>query len=573
MAMDTADTATDARPPRRLQIDRYVLDLDRGVLLRDAHDIVLRPKTFALLRHLAGNPGRLISKDELFAAVWPNLAVTDDVLVQGIGELRRALGEDGPRLIRTIPRRGYRLDATVSPAMPPQEASRVEPTPQVAPGRPSVWTRRTWAALAALTLVAVSAMAVFWMVSGDHTARRLAGAPIAVLPFGDQDDDPARGYFADGMTQDIISGLGRFSALTVMSWNAVRPYKAEPAPPNEVGRKLAVRYLVEGGVRRGPEDRVRVDARLVDAEGRVLWTGRFDEALTDLFALQDKITTQIVGALAIRVTDSEQKRAFAKPTDSLEAHDYVLRARPALQRPTRGGLAEARTLLRRAIELDPKYAAAHSALAETYLLSVAMGWAEAPAAVLKQAEELAKKALAHDGNDVRARIVLGRIHIFHNDYDQARAEIDRATAINPCDAHGLAGRGNILMWRGETDAAVEALELARRVDPELNVLDRNALSLAYYLKHQYGPAIEQAEMNLRRTEAAHFSQALLAAAYAQDGRGADATRVAALVRRTDPTFDAREFGSKFLKAGDLEHLREGLRKAGLYTAEPPPAKR
>ena len=151
-------------------------------------------------------------------------------------------------------------------------------------------------------------------------------------------------------------------------------------------------------------------------------------------------------------------------------------------------------------QLDPNYAAAYAALAETYHIAAVMGWAESPADILSRAEELANKALSLNDSEVRAHIILGRVHIFHQRYEQAKAEMDRAIAINPNDAHGLAGRGNILMWLGQTDAAIEALELAQRIDPELNAIDRYALSLAYYLKGRYDAAIEQAELNLRRTD-------------------------------------------------------------------------
>jgi TolB-like protein/DNA-binding winged helix-turn-helix (wHTH) protein/Flp pilus assembly protein TadD len=580
----------------RLRFDRYVLDRDRGCLLLDGNEIALRPKTFAVLHYLIENSGRLVSKDELFAAVWPNLVITDDALVQSIGELRRALGDDGPRLIRTIPRRGYRFESDVSPAaaigQSPADAAPVSAAPAPLPPAAAAGPGTRLGSLAItpglrIGLLVSIALAILlagalWRLPnvpgyGDPSSTdnpEIAAKPaIAVLPFVDHSDEPGREYFVDGLTQDIINALGRFSALTVISWNAVSPYKGKPARPGEMGRGLAVGYLVEGSVRR-IGDRVRVSAQLVDTrQGQVLWSARFEEALADVFALQDEITAQIVSALAIRVTQIEQRRVFAKPTGNLEAYDYVLRARPALQHPTRANNVEARALLRRAIELDPNYAAAYAALAETYHIATSMGWAESPTAYLSRAEELAIKALSLDLSEVRARVILGRVHIFHQRYKEAEAEIERAIAINPNDARSLAGRGNILMWLGRTDAAIEALERAQRIDPDLNAIDRFALSLAYYLKRRYDAAIDQAELNLRGTASASFTRIVLAAAYAQQNRPDDAARVVTDIRRTDPTFDPQEFGTKFLNSVDLEHLRDGFRKAGLWPAAEQPRSR
>ena len=398
-------------------------------------------------------------------------------------------------------------------------------------------------------------------------SEAVAKPAIAVLPLANQSDDGSRDYFADGLTQDIINALGRFSALTVLSWNAVSPYKEKPASPAEVGRRLAVGYMVEGSVQQ-VGDRVRVNAQLVDTgRQQVLWSGQFDEALADVFALQDKITAGIVRVLSVRLTEIEQRRVFAKPTESLDAYDSVLRARPALQRPTRANNVEARDLLKRAITLDPNYAAAYAALAETYYTAASMGWAESPIEALGRAEELALQALSLDSSDVRAHIVLGRIDIFYQRYPEAQKEIEDAIAINPNDAQSLAGRGNILMWLGQTDEAIDALEQAERIDPDLKAMDRFALSLAYYLKGRYDAAIAQAERNLRETPGANFSRIIVAAAYAEQDRADDAARVVATIHQLDPTFDPQTFGTKFLDAVDLERLRDGLAKAGLYPAE------
>jgi adenylate cyclase len=539
----------DGDRPQRLIFDRFVLDLARGTLSSQGVDIPLRPKTFAVLTHLATHPNRLVAKEELFSAVWPGLVVTDDSLVQSIGELRRALGDAGSRIITTVPRRGYRFES-----VPVSEERRGST-------KPHPWRfRPLYAVLAPLALVL--ALAVAWLVAGRDPATVTAtdSRPgIAVLPF-DAGEGPSREYLADGLTQDLIDALGRFSALTVMSWNAVAPYKNKEAPPDDVARTFGVRYQVEGGLRVSDQD-VRVSVRLVDAGGRVLWARSFDEATGNLGGLKERIARDIVGALALRVTELERRRVAAKP-GNFDAYELDLRARPALQRPTRGGIVEARALLREAIARDPGYAAAHSALGESFHVALSMGWAESPDAYWSRVAAAANAALALDADDVRAHVLLARHELAYNRYPDARRHIDRAIAINPNDADALGGRGNILVWSGRADDAIDSLELAQRIDPGLNAFDRFALALAYYVKGNYAGCVAQARRNLVHDSGAHFNRPLLAAAHAQLGEGEEAARVVAEVRRTDPTFDASAFGNKFRDAADLARLRAGLAKAG-----------
>jgi DNA-binding winged helix-turn-helix (wHTH) protein len=251
---------------RRLQFDRYILDLDRGCLLLDGNEIALRPKTFAVLHHLIENSGRLVSKDELFAAVWPNIAITDDALVQSVGELRRALGDDGLRLIKTIPRRGYRFEPAVS-VIGPVEQPMADVTPDAPHDDPQApepairaraWSLFAWSLTGRRGLFATFALVILvagatlltaasdWtflgnLRRGEQSKRVEAGAKpvIAILAFLNQSGDLTREYFADGLTQDIINALGRFSGLTVMSWNAVLPYKGKPSSPEDIRRGLA----------------------------------------------------------------------------------------------------------------------------------------------------------------------------------------------------------------------------------------------------------------------------------------------------------------------------------------------
>ena len=538
-------------PPQRITFGRFVLDIGRGCLLVDGAEVPLRPKTFAVLRYLAERPGKLVSKDELFEAVWPGLIVTDDTLVQSIGELRRAMGDAGTRIITTVPRRGYRFDSEAAP-----------PERRKARGPGALRWRWAYGILAPLA-TAVAFVAIWLSTTRDVPESAPDARPaIAILPFLNQSEDPAREYLADGLTQDLISSMGHFSELTVMSWNAVATYKGAVAQPGEIARVLSVRYQVEGSVRHSP-DRLRVSAQLVDVQGKVLWSGRFDEASSDLFALQERITREIAGALAIRVTEQEQRRVAAKAPSSLEAYDLVLRARPALQRPTRAGIVEARALLRRALVLDPTYASAHAALGETFYAAISLGWAESPEQYWEQVTVHANEALKHDASHVHARVLLGRAHVAHNRYAEAELQLQRAIEINPNDAEALAGHGNVLLWLGRTPQAIENLTLALRIDPELNPFDRFALALAYYTSGRYREAIEQGEVNLVKTPDAIFNLAVLAAAYAQTHQEADVRRIVAEIKRRDPGFDALTYGTKFQDTRDLARLRQGLANAGL----------
>jgi TolB-like protein/DNA-binding winged helix-turn-helix (wHTH) protein/Tfp pilus assembly protein PilF len=532
---------------------RFILDVARGTLTAGDEEIPLRPKTFAVLLHLVRNPERLISKEELLEAVWPNLIVTDDTLVQSVGELRRALGDAGASLIVTVPRRGYRF----VPAVAPGERRN-------APGaHPLRWRWKYGLIIPFALIVVVAGLWLTMRVDPDEVVAPSEKRPaIAVLPFQNQ-GEPGLDYLSDGLTQDLIQSLGRFSGLTVMSWNAVASYRGAAVRPGEIARSLDVRYQVEGSVRH-TADQVRVSAQLVDERGRVLWSAIFEEPRAGAVYLPDRITGEIAGALSVRVTEFEQQRVATKPAASFDAYELVLRARPALRRPTRAGIVEARTLLREALARDPDYAAAHSALGDTFHIAISMGWAESPDTYWERARDEANAALTLDPRNVKARILLGRVYIAYNQYEEAEREIERAIELNPSDADALAGRGNILMWLGRTDAAIESLELAQRIDPALNAFDRFALSLAYYLKKRYDAAIDQARLNLVDSEEAHFSNVVLAASLAQLGRNDEAAVVVDTIRRTDPTFDASIYGSKFVRSGDLEHLREGLRKAGLY---------
>lgn len=567
----------------------FSLDTERGCLLVDGAEVSLRPKTFALLSYLAANPGRLVPKDELIRAVWRGAEVTDDVLVQGMGELRRALGEKGEGLIRTVPRRGYRFDAEVSQA-PASSVASIPPEPGSGPALqpgplPSPLPRRWLLPAAVLGLLAIVAFATAWRLVGwdgasgalgTQEARRAHKPALAVLPFANLGGSAENQLVADELTRTVIGALGRSSYLTVLSWGAVQPYR-DAANPATVARSLDVQYQVEGDVRLSP-DRIDVMAQLVNPKGRVLWSGTFSEPRAEVFTLQDNLIAQIAAVLNGRVAHFEIQSAALRRPGNLDAHDYLMRALHELQTNVMQGdaqaeaFARARELLKRATDLDKDYAAAWSARAALDLAYSFSGWEEFPVRRLDQAEAEAQRALALDESNVGAHVTLGHAYAFRLRYVPALQEMDRALEINPNDPAALAGRGQVLLWMGQARAAIQAMEGARRISRELAALDRVLLALAYYLDGHYDTAVALLEdpaaatAYAPRTEGAANGLALLAASHAQLGHTEQAAHYAELVGQSDPVFAAGigGFGSKLRLEADRERLREGLAKAGLY---------
>ena len=386
---------------------------------------------------------------------------------------------------------------------------------------------------------------------------------IAVLPFVNLSGDPAQEYFSDGLTEDVIAALGRFGSLTVMARNAVFPFKGRNAKPAEIGRELGVRYIVEGSVRRAGE-RVRVNVQLTDAlAGKLLWSQQYDDELKDVFAVQDSVTRQVAGALAVNLTQVEQRRAFSKPTESLDAYDLVLRGRERLQTSTRQANREARQFFERAAGLDPGYADAYAWNGRAYLELADYGWTEDLDAAAERALELGRKAVMLDPVSVLGHGVIGLVHLARGEYEQASAEIDRALVLNPSDSVGLQAHAEVMLWPGRIDEAIQASEAAIRFDPLPRITTLFNLGMAYYEARRHADAVrilERASARVPENAAVH---ALLAATFAQLGRPADATRERDALRRVSPFFDTAAFGSRFQDPAHHAYLTEGLVKAGL----------
>ena len=311
------------------------LDLTRGCLEAAGHEVELRPKCFDVLRHLVENGNRLISKEELVAAAWPQVVVTDKSWRDASVTCVRPSPTASTTIIKTVPRRGYLFTADVT------RHERAEPD-------------RSGAGPEVVTEHALN----------EHA---LADRPsIAVLAFTNMSGDPDQDYFSDGITEDIITELSRFSELFVIARNSSFQYKGKSLDVRQVGRELGVRYVLEGSIRRAG-DRIRISAQLIDAAtGAHRWAERYDRKLEDVFAVQDEVARTIVAVLAVHVNKAETERALAKPPATWQAYDHYLRAAHTLalfhSSFTRQELLEARRGLDQALAIDPNYARAHATL-------------------------------------------------------------------------------------------------------------------------------------------------------------------------------------------------------------------
>ncbi|HEY8874364.1 MAG TPA: adenylate/guanylate cyclase domain-containing protein [Stellaceae bacterium] len=408
----------------------------------------------------------------------------------------------------------------------------------------------------------VAAPAVATLAAPARLAERTA---IAVLPFKNLSGDAGQDFFSDGVTEDIINALGRYSNLLVAAKSASFQFKGRNVSPEEAGRTLDVRYLVEGSVRRAG-DRLRITVELTEAgTGFHLWSDDYNIETKDVFAVQDEITKHIVGATAVKLTQFERDRVLRKPTANLAAYEFVLRGRTSgLINQTRAANDEARAMFQRAIDLDPNYADAYAALGWTHYEAAVSGWSEFRDDEVKQAETLAQKALALDPATTNAYRLLDVVNVFRHDYDRALAQVDRALALNPSAAENFQERGYLLVWSGKPAEAVPWIEATLRLDGSSS---RAAmlLGLAKYFLGQYAEAVTALDRTLASSPGRAIelqSHAVLAAAYGRLERRQDAERERAVIDHIAPFFDAERFASQFGTKEARDEMLAGLKAAG-----------
>ena len=517
--------------------DDYTLDIERRELRRGRELISVGPQVFDLLVYLLQNRGRVVSKDDLFEAVWLGRVVSKSTLTTHINAVRKAIGDSGESqtLVRTIPRKGFRFVGEVtdnrndSAASAPSGRDKVPGAPVLSlPDKPS----------------------------------------IAVLPFQNLSGDPEQDYFADGIVEDIIAALSRMRWLFVIARNSSFTFKERAVDVIQIGRELGVRYVLEGSVRKAA-NRVRIAGQLIDASaGTNIWADRFEGAVDDIFKLQDQMTASVVGALSPKLEEAEIDRALRKPTESLDAYDIYLRAMASFYRRSNDANNEALRLFYKAIEIDPDFASAHGMAAWCYAWRKLNGWMVDPSQESAEAIRLARRAVALGTDDAvaltRAADVLALVA---HDLDSSIVLFDRALLLNPNLAIAWYMSGWKRAYRGELDVAIENLARAMRLSP----LDPTqyhmqvGMAFAHFLSGHDDDACSWVEKAFRIEPNYLPGAAVAAASYALAGRTEQAHSAMTLVRQIDPSLRMANLQDWFplRRPQDFARWAEGLRNAGL----------
>jgi len=527
---------------------RSCLDTRRFEFRHDDCTVAIEPQVFDLLRLLVENRDRIVSRDEIIDTVWGGRIISEATLSSRINAVRRAVGDDGDRqqVIRTLPRRGFRFIQPVEvededAAMPPGGAegpSRENDVPvNVADGK-------TWQRI------------------------RLSDKPsIAVLPFRNLTGDPGQEYFSDGISDDIITALGRFHWFFVIARNSSFTYKAEDVDLTQVARELGVQYVLVGRMRKAG-DRVRITAQLIDAlSSRQVWADSYERHLHDIFAVQDEITKSIVGAVAPSFVSAEARRLARKIPDSFDAWDYSIRGNWHLWHLDKENLVEARTHFQAAIDIDPRNTLSLSGMALACSWQVVWGWAEDLDTARDLADDMARRAIASDEHDAWAHACFSTVNLHRRRLGAAVRAAQRAIELNPNLATAEFTLAAALAWSGDYDGTMEHVDKAERLSPRdpahaWFILQR---ACAAFVVGHYEEQVGWAE---RMTEAAPDHPAgwrMLAAGYGLLGRKAEAQVAIGQLLRLVPhfTIELARTSMTGIREEDLERFLGGLRKAGV----------
>ncbi len=401
-------------------------------------------------------------------------------------------------------------------------------------------------------------------VKDQHpTPTRAAVKPsVAVLPFANMSGDPEQEFFVDGLTEDILTELARRHELFVISRNSTFVYKGQAVKTREVAQKLGAQYLVEGSVRRSG-DRLRITVQLIDTVSDThIWAEKYDRKLDDIFAIQDEVTAAIVATLPGRVEAAQHDQLARKKPSSMAAYECLLAAKVLHHRSIREDNAKALELVGRALQLDPEYAHAHAWRGCILGQAWGYGWCENKAKTFAEATAEVDKALSLDENDADVHRLLAAVNITRGELNRARYHQERALALNPNYDLVVVQMGELLTWLGSPQDGIGWIEKAMKLNPHHPVRFWSHLGMAHFACRQYGEAVE-AFMHLSAMNV--MQQAFVAACYGWLGDRTAAAAHVARISELEPEFNLEEFLATmhYANEADLQHLREGLSKAGI----------
>jgi TolB-like protein len=520
------------------EFEQYRLDIARRELRRAGELVDVEPQIFDLLQFLIANRERVVTKDDLIASVWNGRIVSESTLSSCITTARQAIGDSGDqqRLVRTFARKGIRFIGQVA------EKAR-----------------------------AVGEDLVRSLSSEAGSKPALPSKPsIAVLPFDNISGDPEQEYFADGITEDLTTALSQFRWLFVIARGSSFAFKGRATNAKDIAATLGVRYLLEGSVRKAG-NRVRISGQLIDAEaGTNLWADKFDGALEDIFELQDRVTTSVVGAIAPKLEQAEIERVKHKPTESLDAYDYYLRGITSVRQGTKESNTDALNYFYRAIELDPDFSSALGMAAWCYAWRKWDAFVEDPMRERAEASRLARRA-AEVGKDDAVGLCSGGyalVFVAH-DLDDGVALIDRALALNSNLAMAWHSSGWSRVFLGEPDLAIKHLDHAMRLSPLDPLIFRaqGGMAYAHFFADHFDEAYSWAQKSILEQPNYRPAIRVAAASAALAGRSDDADKAIRRLRQLDPTLRQSNLSAllPLRRPSDAAKFSEGLAKAGLQS--------
>ncbi|WP_395712214.1 winged helix-turn-helix domain-containing tetratricopeptide repeat protein [Reyranella sp.] len=515
----------------------HVLDIVRRELTRGAERLEIEPQVFDLLAFLVQNRDRVVSKDDLIAAIWQGRVVSESTLTSRINAARKAVGDNGQdqRLIRTLARKGFRFVGVVA------ESAESVPAP-------------------------ATSVSVFAAAAAPAHPAPLDRPGIAVLPFVNMSGEPEQEYFSDGISEDVITALSRLRWVYVIARNSSFVYKDRAVHLARIGSELGVGYVVQGSVRKAG-DRVRITAQLnAVATGSHIWAERYDRALADVFAVQDEISQAIVAAIEPQLYAAESSHARRSTPDSLDAWDLVMRALTHYWRVTRQDNVVAQALLEKAISIDPNYGQALGVLATSHAFTAHMGWEDMDTG-MAIAERAARAAIRADAEDAWAHNALGHALLFARRFDDCLAEFELSLQLNPslAIAHGFYGLA--LSYCGRWEDGVRAARQALRLSPRdpCAAIYCGIDAYAQFVGANYDEAIRLSREALRLKADFVGAHRVLTAAAAMMGQHDTASAALGELRRAQPNISLAWLGERipFKRDVDREHYLAAFRRAGL----------